>query len=248
MVLTPELAMSVPEGTIAMAAGVSVVSVTWRRARAHRLARRSMQYLRGSIAEGSSAPPRRPARDVTTSDWPVAAGFPSAAARHSVHIYRTDDEIVASVAGALEAAIGAGDAILLVAGRDHRDAIEAALRAAGVSADPSAYLALDADATLDSLLVEGEPDIERFRSVVGSVVERLAASHPDVTVYGEMVGVLWSRGQVTSAMRLEGFWNELGAEVDFSLLCGYRADESMDHWDVEDVEGCHSHVVPSPTA
>ncbi len=244
--LTPELARSVSEGTIALAAGVTVVAVTWRRAGAHRLARRSMRYLRGSISDGSSATPRRPAGDATASGWPVAAIFPSAAERHGVHIYRTDDEIVGSVAGALEAAIGAGDAILVVAGRDHRVAVEAALRTAGVSPDPGAYLALDAEGTLDSLLVEGELDSARFRSVIGSVVGRFAAGRPGVTIYGEMVGLLWSRGQVMSAMRLEGFWNELGAEVAFSLLCGYRADESMDQWDVDDVHRCHSHVVPSP--
>ena len=65
-----------------------------------------------------------------------------------------------------------------------------------------------------------------------------------VSIYGEMVNLLWERGDVMAAMRLEGLWNELGAGIDFSLLCGYRTGGSRDGSLVERVSGLHSHRLP----
>ena len=64
-----------------------------------------------------------------------------------------------------------------------------------------------------------------------------------MTIYGEMVGLLWDRGQAVAAMRLEDFWNELAMDLPFTLLCGYRTNDSSDLTSFEGVCGLHSHVV-----
>jgi hypothetical protein len=176
---------------------------------------------------------------------PVGPAYAPAADRHGVHLYETDDEIVESVSDLLETAVAVGDAVVLVATAAHRAAVEAELRRRGMPLGPGSYLPLDAESTLESLLVDGVPDRDRFRSVVASHVEELAAEGQGVTIYGEMVGLLWDRGQALAAMTLEGFWNELGAQQSFVLLCGYRTDDSDCRWDLEDVRGSHSHVMSS---
>ena len=102
---------------------------------------------------------------------------------------------------------------------------------------------LDADTTLSSLLVDGEPDRDRFRSVVGTLLSDLCSRHAGgVSVYGEMVGLLWSQGRVAAALRLEELWNELQRELPFSLLCGYRIEGSPDSADLDLIRHAHSYV------
>jgi len=45
-----------------------------------------------------------------------------------------------------------------------------------------------------------------------------------VRAYGEMVDVLWQRGERDAAIRLEEFWNDLARLQTFSLLCAYCID------------------------
>jgi signal transduction histidine kinase len=42
-----------------------------------------------------------------------------------------------------------------------------------------------------------------------------------VRAYGEMVDLLWRRGHQPAALQLEEFWERLGAQYPFSLLCAY---------------------------
>jgi signal transduction histidine kinase len=102
---------------------------------------------------------------------------------------------------------------------------------------------LDADETLAKLLVGGMPDAARFRAVVGA-----AADNGCARAYGEMVDVLYQRGDGDAAMRLEELWSELAHERAFSLLCAYRlrgfADES--HRDrFARICATHSQVIPA---
>ena len=72
---------------------------------------------------------------------------------------------------------------------------------------------------------DGEPGLRSppFRAVVGDVMaERAAAANgAGLRAYGEMVDVLWKRGEKSAALRLEEMWNELQAERSFTLLCAY---------------------------
>ena len=102
---------------------------------------------------------------------------------------------------------------------------------------------LDADTTLSSLLVDDEPDRDRFRSVIGTLLCDVCPRHPDgVSVYGEMVGLLWSERRVAAAMRLEEYWNELQRELPFSLLCGYHIEGSPDSTDLDPIRHVHTYV------
>ena len=70
-------------------------------------------------------------------------------------------------------------------------------------------------------------------------------------MYGEIVAVLWAAGHVNAALELEGFWNELGREIPFSLYCGYprqSVESSQHHGAVSEVCRLHTAVVGRPAA
>ena len=117
------------------------------------------------------------------------------------------------------------------------------MRRRGARLDRHPYHAFDAAETLESLLFNGMPDRQLFQSVVGTLVTKLASEGP-LSIYGEMVSLLWQRGDVMAAMRLEGLWNELGAGTEFSLLCGYRTGGGRDASLGARISDLHSHELP----
>lgn len=83
----------------------------------------------------------------------------------------------------------------------------------------------DADDTLSDLSEGGTPAAHRFREVVGRLLDRAAGgSRRRVRAFGEMVDLLCRRDDREAADTLEAYWNELGRERSFALLCGYKLD------------------------
>src|SRR5262249_45292720 len=57
--------------------------------------------------------------------------------------------------------------------------------------------------------------------------------------YAEMVDLLWRDGKEETALRLEGWWNELAATRSFRLLCGYHVDRLHDAGTFDAVSAAH---------
>src|SRR5437764_14041729 len=93
---------------------------------------------------------------------------------HFVQFYESDTFLAGSVSRFLGAALGAGDGAILIATRAHREAIQRKLRARwlnlSVARAAGQFVSLDAAETLGRFMVEGFPDPERFREVIGAVV------------------------------------------------------------------------------
>ncbi|MFI5242589.1 MAG: ATP-binding protein, partial [Gemmatimonadales bacterium] len=94
------------------------------------------------------------------------------------------------------------------------------------------------------------PDRVRFRAVIEPLVRRAGKPlhHPHVRAYGEMVDLLAKDGNSSASIRLEGFWNELVAEFDFDLLCGYALANfanASDALNFQEICRQHSHIAPT---
>ncbi len=110
----------------------------------------------------------------------------------------------------------------------------------------SRLLLIDAQDMLDRFMSAGYPDARRFDASVGNLVRSIARRGSQLRAYGEMVGVLWSRGEDAAALRLEHLWNKLRKEVPFSLFCGYPIDVFGDHFESGSVDGllsAHTHLL-----
>jgi PAS domain S-box-containing protein len=171
---------------------------------------------------------------------------------HVVGFYETDRFLADTVGDFVGPGLHAGCAAIVVATAEHRLMFETALCAAGIDVDHAIeadrYIALDAAELLETFMVAGAPDAQRFRAVIGDVLARAGAGRRRVRVYGEMVARLWAAGNTGAAIALEGLWNELAHTHEFSLLCAYPTSAFEDPAGVGAFElVCRSHtsVIPS---
>src|SRR5205807_1820132 len=109
---------------------------------------------------------------------------------------------------------------------------------------------LDAQETLSSISVDGQPDWELFRARIGGLIHEKRSENGGARVraYGEMVDLLWRGGKPQAAIRLEEMWNDLGRVQQFSLLCAYRVGSFLKEADAdnsEQVRRVHTHVLPA---
>jgi hypothetical protein len=148
------------------------------------------------------------------------------APNHTCDFFGDDGHLVTTVAAALRPAFALHHAAVVIATPEHIAAIEAqlepfaALRAAKAN---GLYLPLDAERTLSQLSTAGRPNRRKFEQVVGAPVAEALARYGGVRAYGEMVSLLWMRGQHDAALELEELWNELIGYHPIALLCGYAA-------------------------
>lgn len=171
---------------------------------------------------------------------------------HSVQFYEDETFLVRTLREFLTAGLKAGDRIVVIATKSHRDAFLAALdqrRAREAIANGQLTL-LDATESLSKFMVGDMPDPDLFRDLVSRVFSKAQEGHPKARLraYGEMVDLLWREGNSRAAIRLEELWNEAGEDHSFSLLCAYVMGNFYKEGDAARfMEVCrtHSHVIPS---
>jgi len=168
---------------------------------------------------------------------------------HAVRFYENDEALSRIVGGFLAEGFVASQPGVVIATPAHRAAIEARLAERGFDVDrlkhDGALLMYDAEETLAAFMVDGMPDAARFMRAAVPVVEQACAGRKRCVVraYGEMVDVLWKRGQTAAATRLETLWNVLANSHTFSLLCGYAMASVYENAAVEEICSHHSHVM-----
>jgi hypothetical protein len=81
---------------------------------------------------------------------------------------------------------------------------------------------LSAQDVLDRFMLRGSPDEPLFEMVISEVIDRARGpSGRRVRAFGEMVALLWARGNQPAAVRLEYLWNRLLRRERFPLFCAY---------------------------
>lgn len=110
----------------------------------------------------------------------------------------------------------------------------------------------DAEETLAVFMDGDGPAGDRFEAVVGGVLDDVASRFPDRTVraFGEMVDLLFQRGQEAAAVELEELWNGLLESRACAVLCAYELD--VFDLDVQtsalpEIVRTHTHPRRSPT-
>jgi PAS domain S-box-containing protein len=153
--------------------------------------------------------------------------------RHAVQFYDTEDELFGVVSDFLLRGLRAGGPAIVIATPEHTAAFVAAMSAdefdVRAAIEAGQLTLLDAHDTLASFRAGDELNERRFREIIGSVLERAEAGWRGTAVhaYGEMVDLLWREGLPENAIRLEEFWNHLAQTHNFSLLCGYPANQFL---------------------
>jgi DNA-binding CsgD family transcriptional regulator/PAS domain-containing protein len=169
---------------------------------------------------------------------------------HLVQFYETDEFLVDTASEFIGSSLRDGHAAIVIATPTHRRAFEAALNASGIdlAATGDRYLALDAAEMLERLIVDGVPDAASFRDTIGALVEHASANGRQVRVFGEMVALLWSAGDLASTIALENLWNDREASHQLAKLCAYPLHAFDDEASSEAFEHvCEQHTAVIPT-
>jgi hypothetical protein len=172
---------------------------------------------------------------------------------HLVQLYGKDDRLLTrNITRFLSEGLRRGDGLLTIASPEHSGSVARQLRqepAYSKAVLEGRLVFLDTQATLDRMLVGGQPDRDLFDSVVGDALKGVQerAKHTGIRAYGEMVGLLWKAGQREAAIRLEGYWNSLLRSSNISLFCAYPIDVFAEEFHSENVDAvlcAHTHMVP----
>jgi hypothetical protein len=144
---------------------------------------------------------------------------------HVVEFYSDDNAYLDSLEGFVVGGLRKGDSVIVIATGAHRKALDERLAAYGVNVREAQardqYIALDAEETLAKFMVNGWPDEELFQMVVSDLLLRARRGGRSVRAFGEMVALMWARGQNGATVRLEHLWHRLCHEKSFSLFCAY---------------------------
>jgi MEDS: MEthanogen/methylotroph, DcmR Sensory domain len=159
-----------------------------------------------------------------------------------VQLYQDQDFLNRAVCRFAGAALANGEGLILVPTAEHWNAFRPRLEAEGVDVKAAQargqLTVVDADETLPRFMGKTLPDAPVFLGLAGEIVRRTraAGSYPKVRWWGEMVNVLWERGDVTASMNLEDLFDRVAREQDIAIFCSFV----MDNFDGE----IHTHMLP----
>lgn len=144
---------------------------------------------------------------------------------HIAQFYEHEGVLVDTLAGFIGGGLKAGESTVVIATAEHLEAVEKRLRSFGIDIDTSRtqdqYIAMVAEEALAKFMVEHWPDDDLFAAFVTEVIDRARGKDRRVRAFGEMVALLWARGDVAATVRLEYLWHEICRKQAFSLLCAY---------------------------
>jgi CheY-like chemotaxis protein len=149
--------------------------------------------------------------------------------RHEVEFYSDDAAFVAGFTLFIEAALEAGNAVIVIATESHRKSLLQRLQEHDVDVaeaiDQGRYVSLDVADTLSTFMVNDLPDPAQCFKVAGHLVMEAAkaaqSEPPSVAVCGECAPILWTQGKADAAIQVEGLFDEIARKHEVNILCGY---------------------------
>lgn len=171
---------------------------------------------------------------------------------HSVHFYEDHSALIERLCGISASGLRSGNSVLIVATAAHRLQLVKELKDSGVDVRSAArerrFIMLDANETLTTFMVAGVPDAGLFHQSIGELLSESRKSalnkNQGITVFGEMVAVLWDQGKREAALKLEQLWNDALNQSVFHLHCAYpRALFQGEDSGMDSICHSHSHVL-----
>lgn len=172
---------------------------------------------------------------------------------HIVQLYRDQDFLNRAVCRFAGAGLANGEGVILVSTPSHWNGFHAQLEAENVdvrAAQKRGQLTVvDATELLPRFMRDAMPDPAIFPGVFGNVVSeaRARGGYAKVRVWGEMVNVLWERGDVDASMNLEDQFDQLIKKRDIAVFCSFLMDNFNDDVHARMLPRLgtnHSHLIP----
>jgi len=161
---------------------------------------------------------------------------------HIVQLYQDPSFLNRAVCRFAGAAIANGEGVILVPTLAHWNAFRRRLVAEGVDVEAAQergqLTVVDAEQLLPRIMRDAMPDSPVFLGLAGEVIgqARAGARYQKVRWWGEMVNILWERGNVAASMSLEDLFDQLAKKHDIAIFCSFL----MDNFNGE----VHAHMLP----
>ena len=131
---------------------------------------------------------------------PLGSDLETHLGEHLVQLYDREEELAETAGAYLADALGAGATIIVVAGEAHMAGLAGRVAASGIDVEAAReqgrLVELDAGEMLAGFLVDGRPDAWLFDAVIGRRVRAAAGHGRPLTIFGEMVALLWDADNV----------------------------------------------------
>lgn len=161
---------------------------------------------------------------------------------HIVQLYQDEQFLSRAVCRFAAGALADGEGVILVPTQAHWNAFRPRLEAEGVNVEAAQargqLTIVDADQLLPRFMRDAMPDAPVFLGLAADVIARArgAGRYSNVRWWGEMVNLLWERGDVAASMRLEDLFDQLAHAHDIAIFCSFL----MDNFNGE----VHTHMLP----
>src|SRR5580658_1306606 len=149
---------------------------------------------------------------------------------HVVQLYQDPDFLNRAVCRFAASALANGEGVILVPTVMHWNGFRPRLIAEGVDVEAAQkrgqLTIVDADETLPRFMHNAMPDSPVFLGLAADVVARArdGGRFPKVRWWGEMVNILWERGEVAASMNLEDLFDQLAQKHDIAIFCSFLMD------------------------
>jgi hypothetical protein len=161
---------------------------------------------------------------------------------HVVQLYQDQDFLNRAVCRFAAAALANGEGLILVPTVSHWNSFRPRLLAEGIDVEAAQkrgqLTVVDADELLPRFMRDAMPDAPVFLGLAADVVARARGGgrYAKVRWWGEMVNILWERGDVAASMNLEDLFDQLANQHDIAIFCSFL----MDNFDGE----IHTRILP----
>ncbi len=149
----------------------------------------------------------------------------TAPCEHIAQFYEDDGVLLDTLTGFVGGGLKSGESTIVIATADHLKALEQRLCDSGVDVEAARsrnqYIDMLAEQALAKFMVKRWPDDQLFSDFVTDVISVARTNGRRVRAFGEMVALLWARGDTAATVRLEFLWQQLCRAQDFSLFCAY---------------------------
>ena len=170
---------------------------------------------------------------------------------HLLQLYEHDDVFLDTLEEYVFNGLKLNEGVVIISTTRHARDLTDRLKRRGINVAAERrkrnLIVLNAEDTLHSFVDDdGWPNDDKFFEVIGKIL-RQARGNGDrrVRAFGEMVAVLWDRGQNAATVRLEYLWQKLCREEEFRLFCAYPKAGFTDYAikSLQDICSAHSRVI-----
>jgi hypothetical protein len=155
-------------------------------------------------------------QDTTDTFWGEIAPC-----EHLVQLYEDDKVFLKALERFVAEGMKRDENVIVIATGSHLFDLENNMKKRGFDLHRSGnqYISIEAEEALRQFMIESWPDQLLFEKFVGGLLAR--CKQPRTRAFGEMVALLWARGESGATVRLEHLWNKVCQKEHLSLFCAY---------------------------